>query len=589
MSASTERLEATTDSALRRRFVVAVYVLAACALTWRAFDLQMNEREFLQGHGDARYLRVDKIDTNRGMILDRNDEPLAISTPTHSAWVRPDRFIEARARWPEVGRVLGLDVDHIEDLVLPRLRRQFVYLQRHLTPDEGAALERLGLPGLDLQEEQRRYYPAAEVTAHIIGFTNVDDQGQEGIELSYDRMLRGEPGLRRVIKDRLGRVVEDVERLQPTRPGRDLHLSIDERVQYVAYRALKTAVQQNHARAAMMVVADAHTGEIIALVNQPSFNPNNRGAFKGESYRNRAVTDLFEPGSTMKPFTIAAALESGQYSPDTVIETAPGRYNVGRHTVRDIKNFGTLTVAGVIEKSSNVGSSKIALSLEPEVLWNTFRAFGFGSMSEVALPGEAYGRLSEPQNWRQIEQATLAFGYGLSVTAAQLARAYVALANDGWLVPLSIMRIDEMPPRQRAVSTATARAVRAMLERVVTAGTARLAQVPGYSVAGKTGTVHKSTTSGYAENRYLSLFAGMIPATRPRLVAVVIMDEPKSGEYYGGRVAAPIFATVMHEATRILNIPPDQPGTLTPDAVWLARHEAPLPEDGPDAPPELPQ
>lgn len=576
-----ERAEVRDELKFRRRSVVGLFLLAAGCLVWRALDLQLNEREFLQGHGDARYLRDEKIETTRGMILDRNGEPLAISTPTQSAWVRPDRFIEARAQWPLVGKVLGMERQEIETLVLPRLSRKFVYLRRHLTPDEGAALRRLELPGLALQDEQRRYYPAAEVTAHIIGFTNVDDVGQEGVELSYDAMLKGEPGLRRVIKDRLGRVVEDVERLRETRPGRDVHLSIDERVQYVAYRALKTAVQQNNARAGMMVVADARTGEIVALVNQPSFNPNNRGALKGENYRNRAVTDLFEPGSTMKPFTIAAALESGAYTPDSVIETAPGFYKVGRHTVRDIKNFGTLDVAGVIEKSSNVGSSRIALSLEPEMLWRTFRAFGFGSMSEVALPGEAFGRLSEYRNWREIEHATLAFGYGLSVTAAQLLRAYVAIANDGWLLPLSIMRLAEPPPRDRVIKVSTARALRHMLEKVITAGTARMAQVPGYSVAGKTGTVHKSTATGYAENRYLSLFAGMIPAVRPRLVAVVIIDEPKGGEHFGGRVAAPIFATVMHEATRILNIPPDQPSSTRSEAVWLARHDPAAAAEGP--------
>jgi len=576
-----ERAEVRAELKFRRRSVVALFLAAAVCLVWRALDLQLNEREFLQGHGDARYLRDEEIETTRGMILDRNGEPLAISTPTQSAWVRPDRFIEARAQWPAVGKVLGMTRQEIETLVLPRLSRKFVYLRRHLTPDEGAALRRLELPGLALQEEQRRYYPAAEVTAHVIGFTNVDDFGQEGVELSFDGMLKGEPGLRRVIKDRLGRVVEDVERLRPTRPGRDVHLSIDERVQYVAYRALKTAVQQHNARAGMMVVADARTGEIIALVNQPSFNPNNRGALKGENYRNRAVTDLFEPGSTMKPFTIAAALESGAYTPDSVIETAPGFYKVGRNTVRDIKNFGTLNVAGVIEKSSNVGASKIALSLDPEVLWRTFRAFGFGSMSEVALPGEAYGRLSEYRNWREIEHATLAFGYGLSVTAAQLVRAYVAIANDGWLLPLSIMRLDQPPPRSRVIKPATARALRHMLEKVITAGTARMAQVPGYSVAGKTGTVHKSTVTGYAEHRYLSLFAGMLPAERPRLVAVVIIDEPKSGEHFGGRVAAPIFAGVMHEATRILNIPPDQPSSGRTEAVWLAGHDPAAAAEGP--------
>lgn len=541
----------------RRRMVVGVFLGAASALMWRAVDLQLNEKEFLQSHGDARHLRVEQIHANRGMIVDRNNEPLAISTPTLSAWIRPAEFMTERARWGELAASLGTTEAHIEALVLPRLQRQFVYLKRHLTPDQGAAVRALDLDGLNLQGEYRRYYPRAELSSHVIGFTNVDDHGQEGIELTYDKVLRGEPGLRRVLKDRIGRIIEDVERLQPTRPGRDVRLSLDERVQYVAYRTLKSAVHAHKARAASMVVVDADNGEIIALVNQPSFNPNNRAALKGEHYRNRAVTDLFEPGSTIKPFTIAAALESGSYTPDTEIDTAPGFFKLGRHTVRDLRNFGRLDIAGVIEKSSNVGASKVALSMEPEVLWRTLRAVGLGSITEVSLPGEAYGRLKEYVNWHEIEHATLAFGYGLAVTTVQLARAYTVLANGGWLQPLSIVRLESRQPRVRALRADTVTAVRRMLETVVTRGTGQAAQVPGYSVAGKTGTVHKSTETGYAEDRYLSLFAGMIPARNPRLVAVVLIDEPQSGEHFGGRVAAPIFADVMREATRILNIAPD--------------------------------
>ncbi len=559
----------------RRRLVMAVFLAAACTLVWRAVDLQLNEGEFLQSHGDARHLRVEEIHANRGMITDRNGQPLAISTPTSSAWIAPREFIEERARWPQLAEALGMTIDHLETLVLPRLDRKFVYLKRHLTPDQGAQIRALNLRGLRLQGEYRRYYPAAELTAHVLGFTNVDDRGQEGIELVFDDALRGAPGLRRVIKDRLGRVVENVERLQPIKPGIDIRLSIDERVQYVAYRTLKNAVHAQRARAASMVIVDAHNGEIIALVNQPSFNPNNRSDLKGENYRNRAVTDLFEPGSTIKPFTIAAALESGSYRSESTVETAPGYFKVGRHTVRDMHNYGKLDIVGVIEKSSNVGASKIALSMEPELLWKTFNAVGLGSLTEVSLPGEAYGRLNPFSNWREIEHATLAFGYGLSVTTLQLARAYTVLANDGWLQPLSIVRLQAPPPRERALRPETVQAVRNMLEIVVTRGTGRQAQVEGYSVAGKTGTVHKSIVSGYAEDRYLSLFAGMIPASRPRLVAVVVVDEPKSGEHFGGRVAAPIFATVMREATRILNVAPDRLLPSRPDGVWFAEHRKP--------------
>ena len=555
---------------LRRRVIVTIFIAAASILGWRAIDIQLNDREFLQSHGDARYLRTEKIDANRGMILDRTGEPLAISTPIQSAWVNPNRFIQVRDRWPVLAELLGMTVDHVETLVIPRLDRKFVYLRRHLTPDESTAIRELNISGVALTEEDRRYYPAAEFTAHVVGFTNVDDQGQEGIELSFDALLKGEPGLRRVIKDRLGRIIEDVERLRPIRPGRDVTLSIDKRIQYVAYRELKSAVKANNARAGSVVILDVNTGEIVALVNRPSFNPNNRGDLKGEHYRNRAITDLFEPGSTIKPFTIAAALESGRYTPQTVINTAPGYFKVGRHIVRDIKNFRRLDVAEIIEKSSNVGASKIALSLEPELLWRVFRACGFGSVTEVLLPGEAYGRLNEYRNWREIEHATLAFGYGLSVTTIQLAKAYMTLANDGWAQPLRIVRRDEIPPRQRAIKGSTARAIRTMLERAVRNGTGRAAAIPGYSVAGKTGTVHKSTVGGYAEDRYMSIFAGMIPAHRPRLVAVIVIDEPKSGEHFGGRVAAPIFANVMHEATRILNIAPDLPSPKAADNANLA-------------------
>ena len=560
----------------RRRIVVLVFIGAAVTLTWRVITLQLHESEFLQGHGDARYLRVDQIHANRGMIVDRNDEPLALSTPTVSAWIKPSKFILERTRWPELGRILNMTVDHLETLVLPRMDRKFVYLKRHLTPDEGNAIRALRLGGVHFQGEYRRYYPAAEVASHVIGFTNVDDRGQEGIELSFDAALNGEPGLRRVIKDRLGRIVEDVERLQPNRPGQTVRLSIDQRVQYAAYRALKNAVHAERARAGSLVIVDTLTGEIIALVNQPSFNPNNRTELKGEHYRNRAVTDLFEPGSTIKPFTIAAALESGAYAAQSTINTAPGFFKVGRHTVRDARNYGVLDIAGIIEKSSNVGASKIALSMEPQVLWETFSAVGLGALTQVSLPGETYGRLTGFSNWREIEHATLAFGYGLSVTTAQLARAYTALANDGLLQPLSIVRTETSGPKIRVMSSATARAVREMLEIAVAKGTGKHAQVPGYTVAGKTGTVHKSTVSGYAEDRYLSLFAGMIPARSPRLVAVILVDEPQSGEHFGGLVAAPIFATVMTEATRILNIPPDKVIDTDPKPVWFARHEVSL-------------
>jgi len=537
--------------------VLAGFGLAAAVLVWRAIDLQFSDREFLQEHGDARYLRVVQTEAHRGMITDRNHEPLAISTPVSSVWANPSELMMQRKRWPELAKLLDLSVEHLDTMLTPRRKREFVYLRRQVSPDVAAKVAAADIPGVNLVDEYRRYYPAVEVTGNLLGFTNVDDRGQEGIELAFDSTLRGTPGLNRVIRDRLGHIVEVVGRERPVQPGGNLSLSIDRRLQYVAYRELKKAVTARKAVAGHMVILDARSGEILALVNQPSFNPNNRGDYKGDHFRNRAVTDLFEPGSTLKPFTIAAGLESGLYTPTTLIETGPGRFKVGRHVVRDIHNYGTLDVSGVIEKSSNVGSTKIALSMEAEQFWGTLNGVGFGQITGVELPGEPQGRLAEPAHWRQIEHATLAFGYGLNVTALQLARAYGALANGGVLQGVSILKQDKPVPGVRVMSETTALAVREMLRLVVERGTGKAAAVKGYQVGGKTGTVHKSTEGGYAKHDYLSLFAGFIPVSAPRLIGVVIIDGPQGNEYYGGLVAAPVFGAVMHEAVRILNIAPD--------------------------------
>lgn len=547
----------SNSAEFRRGLVLTVFGAVACVLAWRAVDLQVTNKEFLQEHGDARYLRTVEIPAHRGMITDRRGEPLAISTPVESVWGQPRIMARHRELWPRLAGLIGTTTDHLEGLILPRLDREFVYLKRHLSPEVAAALNEANLPGVGLLKEQRRYYPTAEVTAHTLGFTNVDDEGQEGIELAYDETLRGRQGSRKVIKDRLGRIIEYVEQIKAMQPGHDLELSIDKRIQYIAYRELKAAVQAHHAEAGSMVVVDPGTGEVLALVNQPSFNPNNRGDLKGDHYRNRAVTDVFEPGSTIKPITIAAALESGRYTPETLIDTNPGYFKVGRYVVRDVRNFGRLDVADVIAKSSNVGASKIALSLEPEFLWQIFHDVGFGVSSGIGLPGESTGRLNDPGNWGDIERATIAFGYGLSVNIMQLARAYSMLAADGILRPLSITKLDHALPGHRVISVATARKLRRMMMRVITDGTGRAAAVPGYRVAGKTGTVYKPTSRGYAKDRYFSLFAGMLPAKDPELVAVVVIDEPTGGEHYGGRVAAPIFAKVMGEAARIRGLTPD--------------------------------
>ena len=544
---------------MRRRLLQGVFLASALVLAWRSVDLMLLRKEFLQDRGDARSLRVVEIPAHRGVIRDRKGEPLAISTPVSSVWANPRRLMQARSQWPVLATVLGMKPERLVAILEPRRRREFVYLKRHVPPALAARVMALGVPGVALQREFRRYYPAGEMAAHVVGFTNVDDQGQEGLELTFDQRLRGEPGLKQVIRDGKGRVIEDVEGIRPMRRGEDLVLSIDRRLQYLAYRELQAAVSRHQARGGSLVLLDPHSGEVLALVNQPSFNPNNRSGLKSEYFRNRAVTDLVEPGSTIKPFTIAAALESGDWTPESRIDTSPGSFAIGRHRIRDTHNYGRISLADVIRKSSNVGASKIALSLEPERLWKMYRAVGFGQIPGAGFPGEAAGHLADWRDWGEVEQATIAFGYGLSVSCLQLARAYTVFANGGLLPALSVLRRERPASLQRVMGPLTARAVLRMLESVVASGTGRRAAVAGYRVAGKTGTVHKLGREGYAEDRYLSLFAGIAPASAPRLVMAVMIDEPRSGEYYGGVVAAPVFSRVMRESLRLLDIPPDAP------------------------------
>jgi len=549
----------------RRRLVLGVLLAGLAALVWRAFDLQLEERDFLRGQGEARHLRVVSVPAHRGMITDRHGEPLAISTPVDSVWANPQELIVARERLPELAQLLGLPVDGVQQLLAGRGDREFVYLRRHVTPDLGRAVLALDLPGVALQREYRRYYPAGEVAGHVLGFTNIDDVGQEGIELAYDDHLRAEAGSKQVIKDRLGHVIDEVGSVRDPRPGRDLRLSLDRRIQYLAYRELKAAVKQYQARSATAVVLDARTGEVLAMVNQPSFNPNNRRVLNSDSYRNRAVTDVFEPGSTLKPFTVAAALESGRYRPGTPVDTSPGWLQVGRLTVRDIRDFGPIDVATVITKSSNVGVTKIALDLPAEALWQVLRQAGFGAPTGSGFPGEVAGLLSSPRRWSPVEVATLSYGYGLSTTPLQLAQAYAMLANGGVRIPVSLLARDDQPAGERVLEQATVDALLRMMETVVSpVGTARRAAVTGYRVAGKTGTVKKSIAGGYADDRYVAVFAGVAPASRPRLVTVVVISEPQGKEYYGGLVAAPAFARIMAGALRLMNIAPDDP------AAWQA-------------------
>ncbi|MCI0507696.1 MAG: penicillin-binding protein 2 [Gammaproteobacteria bacterium] len=534
-------------------------------LVWRAVDLHVVSKQFLRHQGDARYLREVSEPADRGMILDRHGEPLAISTPVDSVWANPKELSKARADWVRLCVELNLDIEVLQQLLASHSSKEFVYLKRHVIPEMAQRIEALKIPGVFLTRENHRYYPAGEVAAHVIGFTNIDDTGQEGVELAMDEWLRGTPGSKRVIKDRLGQTVEQVEQVRLPQRGNDVVLTIDRRIQYLAYRELKAAVQKHRAEAGSAVILDARTGEILAMVNQPAYNPNNRDALLADVLRNRAVTDVFEPGSTVKPFTVAAALESGKYEPQTVVDTAPGLYRVGRKVIRDFRNYGAIDVATVIQKSSNVGASKLALAIEPRMMWNIFAGAGFGETTGVSFPGESTGLLSDHYSWREIERATLSFGYGMSVTALQLARAYTLFANDGSVKPVSLVRNTQQTTdhsryyrTEPVLSATTIKQVRQMMQSVVEeGGTGVNAQVPGYKIAGKTGTVKKSGNGGYLEDSYISVFAGMAPATDPRLIMVVMVNEPRGEEYYGGEVAAPVFSKVISGALRLLDVPPD--------------------------------
>jgi len=544
---------------LRQWLVLAFLIAGLVLLGARAIYLQVISADYLKTQGNARHTRIVKDNSHRGMILDRSGVPLAISTPVDSVWAHPATLLGERRSHAALARLLDTTPAELARLLARNREREFVYLKRHVPPAVASRVAALQAPGVSLLREYRRYYPAGAVTGHVVGFTNVDDQGQEGIELAYDAWLRAIPGTKRVLKDLHGTAVEVVESVRLPTPGKDLVTSLDRRVQYLAYRELKAAVEEHGARAGAAVVLDAYTGEVLALVNEPDFNPNNRGTFKGAMFRNRAVTDLFEPGSTLKPFTVATALESGKFTPSTLVDTSPGTMLVGGKTIRDLHNYGVISVARVIEKSSNVGTGKIALALDKRMLWDTFRRVGFGAVTGSQLPGETAGLLNPPASWVPIDQVSMSYGYGISVTPLQLARAYAALANGGELVPVTLLRQDAEPPRPRVFSPRVATAVRQMLELAVDQGTGGAARVADYRVAGKTGTVHKLTGTGYADDDYVAWFAGFAPVRNPRLVMVVAIDGPRRGRHFGGDVAAPVFGHVMSGALRLLDIAPDAP------------------------------
>jgi len=542
----------------RARLIAGLLAIGAVLLVGRAVQLQVLDTDFLSEQAAARHLRIATISATRGAIKDRHGEPLAVSTPVDSVWVNPRQLIEQHERLPMLAQRLELDPAELTERLTRNVSREFLYLRRHMSPAEAAAVQALGIPGVHLLREYRRYYPSGEVSGHLLGFTNIDDQGQEGLELAFDNWLRGEPGRKKVLRDRLGRIVEQVESIELPRPGGELVSSVDLRIQYLAYRELKAALQKHRAGSASAVVLDVRTGEVLALVNQPAFNPNDRSQLDPGRYRNRAITDIIEPGSTLKPVLVAAALESGQYAQDSRIDTSPGFIQIGARRIEDKQNHGRMDFTTLLARSSNVGATMVALSLEPEYFHDTLRRFGIGRLTASSFPGESAGLLPHHRNWRRINQATLGYGYGLAVTPLQLAQAYSVLAADGLYRPVSLLRVDQPPIARRVVSSETANAVLGMMEQVVgPQGTGIKASVSGYRVAGKTGTARKLTPAGYVDDRHTAVFAGMVPVSSPRLVIVVVVDDPRAGAFFGGDVAAPVFAAIATGALRLLAVPPD--------------------------------
>jgi cell division protein FtsI (penicillin-binding protein 3) len=542
----------------RSRLLFVLLLLGLCGLIVRAVYLQGIHNDFLQQKGDARYGRVVDINAHRGMITDRYGEPLAISTPVESIWVSPQDVEATPQQVKQLAQIVGMDVAEVKSR-LSDTSHDFVYLKRQLSPEQAEKVVKLEMPGVSSRREYRRYYPGADMTAHLLGFTDVDDNGQEGLELALQDKLGGKAGSERVIKDRRGHTVEDVASIRAPKPGNDLALSLDSKMQYLAYREIKLAVEQHHAKTGSIVVLDAKSGEVLALANWPSYNPNNRAKVDLKTMRNHAVTDLFEPGSTMKPFTVATALEAGKVTPQTRINTENGVFIVGGHKIHDTHPEASLTVSQIIQVSSNVGAAKMALSLSPETFWRSLSDVGFGAQTGSAFPGEASGKLHDYKTWKPIEQANIAFGNGISVNLLQLARAYTVFANDGELKSVSLLRQDVSTVGKKVFSQTTAQQVRDMMELVVQpGGTAPLAQINGYRVAGKTGTAHK-VEAGHYVNRYVASFVGLAPASNPRLIVAVMVDEPSGDQYYGGQVAAPVFSNVMGSALRLLNVPNDAP------------------------------
>ena len=572
------RGRARSDLRMRLLGLGAVMGLCSFALVARAFYIQVVDNEFYVAQGQARSLREIPIPTSRGMITDRNGEPLAVSTPVESVWGNPQELLKAPDRLPQLAEALGVPLDVLQRKLGQKAGKEFVYLKRRINPDEARRIIALGIPGVASQREYRRFYPQGEALAHVLGFTNIDDEGQEGLELAFDEWLRGKPGAKRVLRDGRGRIIESVDLVRPAEPGRDLTLTIDRRIQFLAHRELRNALLRTGASSGSAVVLDVGSGEVLAMSNLPTFNPNAVGTADRDAHRNRAVTDVLEPGSTMKPITVAAALSAGLVKPNTPIDLSPGWMKLGKYTIRDHNNYGLQTVTGVITKSSNIGAAKIAARMDDRYFYDFVRKFGYGSKPGSGFPGESSGVLADPKNWNGLQKATISYGYGLSATPLQIAMAYAAIANGGTLTTPTFVKGERGQTRQ-VLEPAIAHEVVKMMQTVTEkGGTATQGAILGYHVAGKTGTARKFNASGGYSRRYLSFFAGVVPVDNPRFAMVVVVDDPDPAKgYYGGLVSAPVFKAVMEGSLRLMDVPPDDIET------WMAAQDKALHGDRPAA------
>lgn len=541
---------------VRIGLVVTMFVMLVGVLCARLIYLDVIDGDFLQDQGDARTIRMERITAHRGMIRDRYGKPLAISSPVISLWADPGELPTSESDLAPLAKMLGVPLSGFSSKIEMARDREFIYLRRHLVPSKAREILEMKVPGVYGEREYHRYYPSGEVGAHVVGFTNIDDKGQEGLELSFDKWLAGVPGKKKVLKNRFGQIIRDIMPVSAAVPGKNLDLSVDLRLQYLAYRELKSAVTHYKAVSGTVIVLDVETGRVLAMVNQPSYNPNNRMNLEMDSVRNRSVTDVFEPGSIMKPFTVAVALMSGQYTPESIIDTSPGFMRIGSKTIRDPSNRGKLNLGGIIAKSSQVGISKLALTLNEYEVWEMFQKVGFGQTTGVGFPGESNGYLPNHRRWKDIERVTFAYGYGLSATPLQLAAAYLTIASGGLKHEISLLNTGDVI-KTRLYPNEIADQLKQMLSRVVTEGTGKRAAIESFSVAGKTGTVRKIGKYGYQDTQHIAFFAGMTPVKKPRLVGIVLINEPKSAAYGGGSIAAPVFSRVMAGALRLLNVPPN--------------------------------